>query len=83
MKQDITIYTQPTCQTCHQLKRYLKQKGIEYNERNVIGDEEAFKELQALGYSSTPVVVIGDEVMGFDLERIEQLLTANKVNVAE
>ena len=72
----ITIYTQPTCQACHRLKAYLKQRGIEYYERNVIEDETAFAELQQRGISTTPVIVIGNEVIvGFDQAKLEKLLS--------
>lgn len=72
----ITIYTQPTCQACHRLKAYLKQKGIEYHERNVSEDETAFAKLQQLGASTTPVIVVGNEVIvGFDQAKLERLLS--------
>jgi len=38
-------------------------------------DQEALKELLALGYQSTPVTLIdGQAVVGFDQEKIEKLL---------
>lgn len=72
----ITIYTQPTCQTCHRLKKFLVQKSIEYRERDVTKDEEALAELQRLGFSSTPILLIGGEiVVGFDQAKLERLLS--------
>lgn len=71
----IMIYTQPTCQACHRLKSFLKQKAIEYQERDVTEDEEAFAELQRLGFSTTPVILIGNEIVaGFDQPKLEKLL---------
>jgi len=38
-------------------------------------DEKALAELENLGYSTTPVILIGDEVVvGFDQKRLEDLL---------
>ena len=74
LQPSITIYTQPTCQGCHRLKAYLKQKGIEYHERNVLEDEAAVAELQQLGALTTPVIVVETEVIvGFDQAKLERL----------
>jgi hypothetical protein len=43
--------------------------------KNVREDQEALKELLALGYQSTPVTLIdGEAVVGFDQQKIEKLL---------
>ena len=44
-------------------------------DKNVREDPAALKELLALGYQSTPVTLIdGEAIVGFDREKIEQLL---------
>ncbi len=44
-------------------------------DRNIAEDESALKELQKLGVFSTPVTLInGAVVVGFDREKLEQLL---------
>ena len=44
-------------------------------DKNVREDEAALKELLALGYQSTPVTLIdGEAVLGFNQQRIEELL---------
>ena len=44
-------------------------------DKDVRGDQEALKELLAMGYQSTPVTLIdGQAVVGFDQQRIEELL---------
>jgi glutaredoxin len=75
MAQPLIIYTQPTCQACERLKKYLTQKGIAYQERDITTDEQAFAELQKLGLTTTPVIFIGNAmIVGFDQPRLEQLL---------
>jgi len=44
-------------------------------DKNVREDPAALKELLALGYQSTPVILIdGEAVVGFDQEKLEKLL---------
>jgi glutaredoxin 3 len=54
---------------------FLSQKGVEFVEKNVRADKEALKELLAQGFQSTPVTIIdGQSVVGFDQDKIMQLL---------
>lgn len=44
-------------------------------DKNVREDQVALKELLGMGYQSTPVTLIdGEAVIGFDQQKIEQLL---------
>ena len=57
------------------MKEFLSQRGIPFAERDIAEDEQAMDELTALGYFTTPVVRIDDEiVVGFDQARLESLL---------
>ena len=56
-------------------KAWLSEQGIEFVDRNIAEDESALEELQELGVFSTPVTLInGAVVVGFDREKLEQLL---------
>jgi glutaredoxin 3 len=60
---------------CTRLKEFLSERGIDFVERDVSGDEQALQELTLLGFMTTPVTQIGDEVVvGFDRKRLEALL---------
>ncbi len=60
---------------CGKVKEFLSQNKINFIERNVVADEIALEELQKLGYMTTPVTVIDDEVVvGFDRNKLEKLL---------
>ena len=60
---------------CNKVKEFLSQKGIEFIERDVSQDENALRELEALGVMTTPVTVIdGEIVVGFDRPKLEELL---------
>lgn len=56
-------------------KEYFAQKGISYTEKNVQTDMQARKELMSMGHMGVPVIFVdGEEVVGFDRDRLEQLL---------
>ena len=62
---------------CDTVKEFLSQKGIEFTERDVTVDELAIAELEELGFMTTPVTVIeGEVVIGFDRQRLEELLAS-------
>lgn len=72
---NVDIYTSDTCHFCHQAKDFLKQNNIDFKEHNISKDPEAKKELIKKGYMSVPVLIIdGQEVLGFDKDRITKLL---------
>ena len=59
------------------MKEFLSRNGIAYVERDISRDEQALDELSKLGYMTTPVTKIDDEVVvGFDEKRLGALLGA-------
>ena len=71
----VEIYTSDTCIQCIKAKEYLKNRNIEFKEYNISKDLEAKRELIKMGYMSIPVILIdGEHVLVFDLNRIESLL---------
>jgi glutaredoxin 3 len=72
----VKIYTTPTCIFCAMTKEYLKQKGILFEEVDVSKDEMAAQEMiEKSGQMGVPVIEIdGKIVIGFDKERIDELL---------
>ncbi len=72
----IKIYSTPTCTYCIILKKYLEEKGIEYEEVDVSQDEAAQKEMvEKTGQMGVPVSEInGEFIAGFDKEKINKLL---------
>ncbi len=60
---------------CDKVKEFLSQAGVEFTERNVATDEAAMADLQEIGYMTTPVTVVdGEVVVGFDTDRLKELL---------
>jgi len=60
---------------CGKLKEFLSQNNIDFVDRNIAADETALTELEKLGYMTTPVTLIDDEVVvGFDVPKLRSLL---------
>ena len=71
----VTVFSQPGWHFCSLEKAWLSEHDIEYVDRDVTSDGDAMNELQELGFFSTPVTVVGDEVVvGFDREKLIRLL---------
>jgi glutaredoxin 3 len=72
----VKIYTAPGCPFCVLAKEYLKEKGVEFEEIDVSKDEKGIQEIiEKTGQMGVPVLEInGEIVIGFDKERIDQLL---------
>ncbi len=57
------------------MKEFLSQNQTEFTARNIAADDATLAELEKLGYLTTPVTVIGGEVVvGFDRAKLETLL---------
>ena len=62
---------------CDKVKEFLSQNKIAFTDRNIAADETALQELEKLGYMTTPVTLVDDEVVvGFDRAKLESLLLA-------
>ncbi len=73
----LKIYTTPTCTYCVILKRYLDEKGVEYEEVDVSEDEEAQKRMvEKTNQMAVPVMEMDGErfIVGFDKEEINKEL---------
>jgi len=61
---------------CGKVKEFLSQKGVKYTERDVSRDPEAIDELRKMGIMTTPVVIVdGEVVVGFDENKLNELIT--------
>lgn len=79
----MTIYTQSTCGYCEELKTYLKKRNIEFIEKNISKDKEAWNELVNKYKSrATPLIVYGDkQLLGFNPEDLDALFKAEEAQV--
>jgi glutaredoxin-like protein NrdH len=71
----VTVYAKPGCPPCDATCRALAKHGLDIDKRDITTDSAARDEAVALGYTSTPVVVAGDEHWsGFRPDRIKALV---------
>lgn len=77
----ITMYTTPTCAFCHMAKEYFKAKGIEFEQKDVTVDRQAYDELlDKSGQLGVPVIDIGGTIIiGFDRPHIDAALREHKL----
>jgi glutaredoxin 3 len=66
MSSRVEIYTWRTCPYCIQAKELLKEKGVEFTEYGIDGDESARSKMAARsnGRRSVPQIFINDQHVG-------------------
>jgi len=71
----VVMYTTASCPACVAAKRYLIQRGVRYEERDVERSSDARKEFQSLGGRGVPLIVVGNERMeGFNSQQFERMI---------
>lgn len=72
----VRVFSTPTCPYCVTLKEYLKENNIAFQDIDVSQDQVALNEMvEKTEQTTVPVVDIdGQFVIGFDKEKISQLL---------
>ena len=83
MSSQITVYTTPGCPDCAAVKRFLKQKGVAFQEKDVSQNEAWLDEMKRVsGVRIAPVTVVGSEAFFGTFERqkrgIERELALSK-----
>lgn len=74
----IKVYSTEWCPWCVKVKKYLDQKGFEYEEVNVADNKEDREEVFNISNQrSVPVIDInGTVIVGFDREAIDNALAS-------
>jgi glutaredoxin-like YruB-family protein len=72
----IKVYSTPTCPYCVTLKKFLKEKGFEFEDIDVSADQTELQEMiDKSGQMGVPVINIdGQIIVGFNREKIVELL---------
>ncbi|MFD3447961.1 glutaredoxin domain-containing protein [Microbacteriaceae bacterium 4G12] len=72
----VTVYTQPDCPPCKIVKQFLQHYDIPFAEYDIKKDSAARDRLvyDYHSYSTPTVVIDGEVVTGFNIEKLQQLL---------
>ena len=76
----VIIFTQPGCLSCELMKVFLEAKEIAFEERDILADSDARREMtEEHDSTETPTLVIVSEettevIVGFDPVRLDQFL---------
>jgi glutaredoxin-like YruB-family protein len=75
-KKRVIVFTTPTCPHCTTAKRYLRARGIRFNDVDVSKDPAAARDMvRRSGQQGVPVIQIGNRVVvGFNRAEIDRLL---------
>lgn len=75
MTPKITVYTKSFCPFCVRAKNLLKNKGLDFEEISVEGNDALYAELKSkTGHLTVPQIFINDQMIGgfTDLDRLNQ-----------
>ncbi len=76
MTPEIALYCRPRCAACGALTRWLDERGVAWDMRDVTADSGAAEQVTRLGFRSLPVVEASDgrSAWGGDLDAVAALL---------
>ncbi len=79
---DIVLYSAQWCVACHEVKYYLKIRGVPFEVRDIETQPEAKAALDALGGKGIPQLVVGGQPLppGFDAQILQAAVQALKTN---
>lgn len=71
----LIVLSAPWCAACKQVKQFLKQNNIPFEEKNIDADKDAADMLTRLQIRSIPVIYLDDNnyVIGADQKKILEL----------
>ena len=70
----VRLFIKPSCPWCEEALRWLNERGIKYEKRDVISDPEAFDEMAGLsGQTLAPVIDVDGKILAdFGPDELEE-----------
>jgi glutaredoxin-like protein NrdH len=63
MGKEIVVYSTPLCAPCEQLKKFLREEGIEFEVKDLMMDQEAAELMEERGVRSAPALSIEGKIL--------------------
>jgi glutaredoxin len=77
----ILVYSASWCNACNELKDYLSNNNIQYNNIDIDEDKSAMKRLGEVGLTGIPVIIIKDNlIQGFNQKLLDKYLVVETNN---
>ena len=72
----VKVYSTLTCSYCIRVKSYLDSQSVSYENIDVSTDKDGLEEMVRIsGQMGVPLIVVdGQMIVGFDKERLQELL---------
>ena len=71
----ITLYSTARCPHCRQMKQWLKQHDLRFQEMDIQRNPRALKDFQRFGGRGVPLLRVGEHnISGFDSKRLASQL---------
>jgi glutaredoxin-like protein NrdH len=72
---NVIVYSSTNCPYCQQLKKYLTEQNVAYEERNIDLNDTYGEELHSMGIMSLPLTVIGEhKILGMNVTKLKKAL---------
>jgi hypothetical protein len=70
---DVIVYTQPGSVSSDLVRKFLRARGIDFIDKDIVQDVTAVQELRALGHLTVPVIRVGhDVIVGYNEAELER-----------
>ncbi|MBP1906408.1 glutaredoxin [Paenibacillus turicensis] len=74
--ENVIVYTSTNCPHCRQVKSFLNDKGVQFEERNIEQNEDYAQQVWDMGLRAVPVTVIGDKrIVGMNKLQFDKALS--------
>ena len=69
----IRLFVKPFCGWCHEAKDWLEERGLAFEELDVVSDRAAYQEMKEISAQTrAPVIEVDGEVLAdFDTDQLE------------
>lgn len=76
MDQEVVVYISDNCIECEKMMDLLDAENVAYELKNISEDKQYLHDLQKQHVYATPALIVkGKKVLGFQEQRIKQLLS--------